>query len=580
LANSIDREREQDGKLGEGKEVESRNVDKRGRKAMSLQPEKLPEIPEETARVARILFPKGNRYLWLRDELGAIYNDEQFASLYRNVGQLAEQPWRLAVMSIIQYMENYTDRQAAEAMKTRIDLKYALSLELTDPGFDFSVLSEFRSRLIKGNVEEVFLTTLLTICRERGLLKERGKQRTDSTQIEAAIRTMNRIECAGETLRAALNSLAVVVPDWLRMHVPQEWYDRYAMRMEEFRMPKEATKRQALVEQIGQDGWELLSWIREAEAPAWLREIPAVETLRQVWLQQFWVEEGKIGWRSNDNIPPSSRLISSPYDTQAHLSIKRDTVWTGYKVHLTETCDDQAPHLIIHVETTPATTQDMDMTNVIHQELEHKHLLPSEQLMDTGYVDGEHIVTSQNRYGIEVVGPVTVPGNWQVKAAQGSDISQFLIDWEKKTVTCPQGKTSRKWTERPGYRGCDLVRAQFGKQDCLACPVRTQCTRAATNPRQLHFRTEAQHEAIQAARKQQTTKEFKDRYAKRSGIEGTISQGVRAFDLRVCRYLGMAKTHLQHVITATAMNVVRLFQWHMGDTPSQPRISRFAALAA
>jgi transposase len=279
-------------------------------------------------------------------------------------------------MSIIQYMENYTDRQAPEALKTRIDFKYALSLELTDPGFDFSVLSEFRSRLIKGGLEEVLLTTLLTICQESGLLKERGKQRTDSTHIEAAIRNLNRIECVGETLRATLNSLAVVVPDWLRAHVPQEWYDRYEKRMEAFRMPKEATKRGALVEQIGRDGFDLLKWVREADAPSWLREIPAAEILRQVWLQQFWVEEGHIQWRSNENIPPASHLISSPYDTQAHMSIKRDTIWTVYKVHLTETCDDQAPHLIIHVETTSATTQDMEMTTVIHQELECKQLLP------------------------------------------------------------------------------------------------------------------------------------------------------------------------------------------------------------
>ncbi len=371
-----------------------------------------------------------------------------------------------------------------------------------------------------------------------------------------------------------------MVPGWLRLHAPQEWYDRYAMRMEEFRLPKGASQRQALVEQIGQDGWAVLNWIREAEAPEWLRDIPAVQILRLVWLQQFWVEESRIRWRSNDDIPPASLLISSPYDPQAHLSIKRDTVWTGYKVHLTETCDEQSPHLILHVETTPAPTQDMDMTNVIHRELERKHLLPSEHLMDTGYVDGEHLVTSKNQYGVELIGPVTVPGNWQVKEAQGFDISQFQIDWENKTVTCPQGNSSRKWTERPGYRGFDMIRAQFGKKDCLACPVRAQCTRAATNPRQLHFRAEAQHEAIQAARKRQTTKEFKDQYAKRSGIEGTISQGVRAFDLRVCRYLGLAKTHLQHILTATAMNVVRLFQWYMEETPSQPRISRFAALAA
>src|SRR5258708_2397680 len=159
---------------------------------MSLHPEKLPEIPEETARIAKILFPKGNKYMWLREELGAIYKDEQFTSLYPKNGQLAEQPWRLAMMSVIQYMENKTDRQVVVALKTRIDLKYAFSLELTDLGFHFSVFSEFRSRLIAGGLEEGILTTLLDICKEKEFLKERGKQRTDSTHVEAAIRLTNR----------------------------------------------------------------------------------------------------------------------------------------------------------------------------------------------------------------------------------------------------------------------------------------------------------------------------------------------------------------------------------------------------
>jgi transposase len=247
--------------------------------------------------------------------------------------------------------------------------------------------------LIEGGLEEVILTTLLNICRERGWLKERVKQRTDSTHIEAAIRLTNRMVCVGETLRAALNSLAVVVPDWLVMHVPQEWYDRYEKRMEDFHFPKEASKCVPMIEQIGCDGSDLLKWVIEADAPIWLREIPAVETLRQVWIQQFYVEEGKARHRSNDNTPPASKLIVSPYDREARISVKRDTEWTGYKVHLTETCDDDLPHLIVHVETTPSTTQDMEMTDVIHEALERKQLLPSEQYADTGYVDGEHLVT-------------------------------------------------------------------------------------------------------------------------------------------------------------------------------------------
>jgi transposase len=383
---------------------------------MSLQPQVIPPIPEETARVARAIFPSGNRYMHLRDEIGAIYSDEQFAALYPAGGQVAEQPWRIALVLVMQYMENSTDRQAAEAMTTRIDWKYVLSLELTDPGFDFSVLSEFRKRLLGSGQQEQILNTLLQICRERGYIRERGKQRTDSTHVLAAIRTMNRLECVGETLRAALNSLAAVVPDWVRAFVPVEWYERSSDRIEDYRMPKEASKRQALAKQMGTDGWALLTAVYASSAPAWLREIPAVEVLRRVWVQQFTLMQEQVVWRSDDNIPPASRLISSPYDPDAHMSITRSTVWTGYKVHLTETCAEDLPHLLIHVETTPATTQDMEMTGIIHQALAEKHLLPAEHVMDTGYVDGEHIVTSQHTHGVDLLGPVTSSPSVQVKA--------------------------------------------------------------------------------------------------------------------------------------------------------------------
>jgi len=547
---------------------------------MSLHAQKLPEIPEETARIARILFPKGNKYLWLRDELDAIYQDEQFLNCYPKTGQLAEQPWRLALMSVIQYMENYTDRQAAEALKTRIDLKYALSLELTDPGFDFSVLSEFRSRLQAHEAEEVLLTAVLDLCKKKGWLKERGKQRTDSTHVEAAIRLTNRFVCAAEMLRAALNSLAVVVPDWLGQRVPEEWYQRYGKRMEDYRFPKEATQFAQLMEQLGQDGYDLLKWVREADSPLWLKEIPAVEILRQVWLQQFFVEEGKGKHRSNDHLPPASKTIASPYDSEARLGVKRETEWTGYKAHFTETCDEDLPHVIIHVETTKATVQDIELTERIHQALEKKQLLPAEHFLDAGYVDAEHLVTSKKRFGVEVIGPVGERGSRKGRGQDFYTKEQFLIDWEKEEVTCPEGKTSKKWTEKQQENGKIEIRARFGQTECRLCAARSRCTSAAVNPRQVVLHPREQHEALVAAREQQTTKAFQERYATRSGIEGTISQGVRANDLRTSRYLGQGKTHLKHLLTATAMNVTRLYHWWRGDTPALTRISRFAALAA
>src|SRR5260370_31995819 len=161
-----------------------------------------------------------------------------------------------------------------------------------------------------------------------------------------------------------------------------------------------------MIEEIERDGSDLLKWVREADAPIWLREIPALETLRLVWIQQFYVEEGEVRHRSNDNTPKANQLIASPYDREARLSVKRDTEWTEYKVHLTETCDADLPHLIVNVETTSATTQDMEMTGVIHQALESKQLLPDEHFMDAGYIDEEHLTTSEKHYGVELIGPV------------------------------------------------------------------------------------------------------------------------------------------------------------------------------
>jgi transposase len=551
------------------------------RSNMSMRPQAVPPVPEETMRVARLILPEGNRYLLLRDELGALYQDEQFQPAYPTRGQPAAAPWRLALVSVMQYMENYTDRQAAEAVRVRIDWKYALSLDLSDPGFDFSVLSEFRARLLAAKQEDVVLQSVLELCQQRGWLKARGMQRTDSTHVLAAIRTINRLECVGETLRAALNSLAVVVPEWLRERVPAAWYERYASRVEDYQLPKEATQRQALAEQIGADGWQLLGAIEAVDAPEWLREVPAVAILRRVWMQQYtytYTDE-TVRWRSDANIPPASLLISSPYDPAAHMSIKRSIVWTGYKVHVTETCDDDRPHLLVHVETTPATTQDMEMTSRIHDALADKQLLPGTHVVDTGYVDGEHLLVSQSEHQIELLGPIASAANWQRRAGKGFDVAHFRIIWQDQQAICPQGQRSRKWKPGSDRRGNAIIHVEFGRHECLACPSRADCTQAANNPRQLTLRPQAVYEATHFARQRQTTPEFTARYALRAGVEGTLSQGVRAFDLRQARYIGIAKTHLQHLLTATAINVARLLDWIMQRPRTSTRTSRFAALA-
>lgn len=234
---------------------------------MSLRASLGTPIPEDTLRVAHAAFPKGNVFMQLRDALGSIYNDGQFAALFSHTGQPAEEPARVALVLVMQFTEGLSDRQAADAVRGRIDWKYALALELTDPGFDASVLSEFRTRLIQGKVEHLLLETMLTLLQERSLLKARGTQRTDSTHVLAAIRTLNRLELVGETMRLALNRLAVVVPTWLRAHMQPEWLERYGSRVENYRFPKADTARQRLAATIGADGFALLQAAYAPDAP-------------------------------------------------------------------------------------------------------------------------------------------------------------------------------------------------------------------------------------------------------------------------------------------------------------------------
>jgi transposase len=225
---------------------------------VSLQPPLAPPVPELTARVARAAFPKGNPYLRLRDEVGPVFCDADFAKLYPKRGQPALPPWKLALGTVMQFAEDLSDRQAADAVRGRIDWKYALGLELDDPGFNFSVLSEFRSRLTAGGDERFLLDEILEACKDRSLLTARARQRTDSTHVLAATRDLNRLELVGETLRAALNTLATVAPVWLREQAPSEWFDRYAARVEETRLPKGQEARYAHAEAIGADG--IASW--------------------------------------------------------------------------------------------------------------------------------------------------------------------------------------------------------------------------------------------------------------------------------------------------------------------------------
>ena len=401
-------------------------------------------IPPETVRVACAALDDDNRYRKLRQHFDTVFRDGAFEPLFPVRGQPAVAPWRLALVTVLQFAEGLSDREAAEAVRARIDWKYLLGLELTDPGFDHSILSRFRDWLIEGNAEMLLLQQILDKSQERGLIRKRSDMRTDATHIVASVRNMNRSELVGETLRAALNAIATVDPKWLTKNVDGSWYLKYARRFESNRSAQTKEDTVAGAEDVGRDGMGLLEKIWLDATPYYLRSLPAVEVLRQCWVKQFWMDDGVVRMRHAGNLPPSPLRVDSPYDTEARYGIKRTTEWIGYKVHFTEICSPDMPHLITNVDTTSAHAPDSEHLARGQDELARHDLLPARQLVDGSYIGSQLILESRKKHGIELIGPVKQNVHHSQKE-NGYDITAFGIDWERHFATCPQGKRSCGW---------------------------------------------------------------------------------------------------------------------------------------
>jgi transposase len=287
----------------------------------------------------------------------------------------------------------------------------------------------------------------------------------------------------------------------------------------------------------------------------------------------------RVRFKTNRELPPAAEGIESPYDVEARYRHKRDTAWTGYMVHVSETCDHTAPHLLTHVHTTPATVHEAQCTEPIQQALVDKDVPPDEHLVDAASISAELLVHSRDDYGITLRGPTRPSQGWQMQVAGAYTIEQFTVDWERQQVGCPQGKWAASWHERVEQDGTPYIIASFSRQDCQACPARPLCTQAQQQGRRLRLPPQDQYEALTAARAWYASEEGRERYQRRAGVEGTLSQGGRAFGLRRTRYWGVAKTHVQHVAIAAAINIDRLVAWLDERPRAMTRSSRFAALA-
>src|SRR6266542_4291871 len=571
---------------------------------MSMQPQPWPDVPELTARVARSSFPKGNLAMRIREELGEVYADARFAAAFGARGRPGISPGQLMMASVLQFTEDLTDRQAADAVRDRVSWKYALGLELDDQGFDASVLSEFRSRLVAGDLTCLALDALLARLAGLGLVKAGGRQRTDSTHVLGAIRALNRLELAGETLRAALEALAAAAPGWLAGVIDESWQQVYGARIDDLHLPESQARREQLMVRYGADGYYLLEQAHGPGAPAWLRELPAVQALRRIWIQQFYreVTEGRQERRreklpEGDGLPPGKDRLISPYDLDARYSIKRDHGWGGYKVCFTETCDapgpaaqdatgpgtgparaqgrGEPPNLVTNVVTTEATVPDSAMTTPVHQNLAGKDLLPGEHLVDSGYPSAELIIHAARVFGITLVSPMLLDTSAQARAGAGYDKASFAFDFDARQAICPQGVTSSTWNPCRQHHDEAIV-VSWPKNACMPCPARQLCT--SGRRRQITICPRELHEALASARAVQTSAQWKARYAALAGVEGTMRQATHVTGIRRARYLGLPKTRLEHNAAAAAVNLIRLDAWWTGRPLDRTRTTQLQRL--
>ncbi len=579
---------------------------------MSVQPRSWPEPAPEVAAAVRAAYRRRELPLAVavRDRLGEVFPDAEFAPAFGVRGRPGWSPGRLALVTVLQMAENLTDRQAADAVRDKISWKYALGLDLDDGGFDASVLCEFRTRVVAHGLEQRVLDLLLDALRAEGLVGAGGKQRTDSTHVICAVRDLNRLELAGESVRAALEAVAVVAPDWLPtvIDIPG-WGRRYGARVDTWRLPTSKTKRAELVAAYGVDALVLLRAVHDDDAPPWLREVPAVDVLRRVLVQNYLITLDAAGREvirtreaDTDGLPPGRTRLSSPYDLDARWAAKGDDLyWNGYKTHITETCDTpdpapgadpadaddpdaddpdgERPNIIVGVATTDATVPDVRMTEKIHATLAARGLLPAEHYLDSGYPSAALVLDSLHRWGITLVTPLLADTSSQARAGAGYDRARFTIDFDTRQATCPQGQTSTWWNPVT-QRGTDAIVIKFAADTCRACPVRDPCTRSTSTKvgRQLTVPPREVYHTQLAARASQDTPHWQTRYARRAGVEGTIRQAVAVTGMRRARYRGLPKTRLEHVYSAVALNLIRLDAYWNGHPLDRTRTSHLSRL--
>jgi transposase len=513
-------------------------------------------MPADTGRIGQKLLKANNVYRLIGDQLFEHLSEEDYADLYSAEGKPGISPIILAFVTVFQFMEKLADRQAINALCMRLDWKYALHLPLEYEGFDFSVLSEFRDRLIQGGATGRVFEKLVEQIRALGLIKAHGKQRTDSLAMVTKVRRLCRLETVVETLRLALVAIVTTAPDWSAEMIPPAWEEKYGERFVRQRYSEKEW--QAYEDQIGANGAWLLNRLENGSAPRELQNLPEVQVLKSVWTQQFRDEAGKMVYTDLKKYDGHTQ-IQSPHDPEARYSRKRHFEWVGDKVQVTETEDEGYPHIITDIVGTSSNQTDYEELPAIQERLEQRDCLPAEQYADAGYMSGPNLDHSHQMH-IDLIGPLPSVTTPQDLLPDGLTREHFQIDAKNLTVTCPHGCV----VDHPTPVNNSL-QFRFPTVQCATCEFHARC---CTGKGGRTIGISAYYELTEAAQARQKTDAFKkDYHQHRSGVEGTLSALVRGHGLRVARYIGQKKRNLQAVFTGCAANLKRTARWLAGERP-------------
>jgi transposase len=557
---------------------------------MSLKPQPLRPIAESVRRTCEQLLDEKDPLRIIGDRLSDFVRDEDFADLYASEGRPAISPAVLVGVTLLQFLENLSDRAATRMVRMRLDWKYALHLPLTYAGFDPSVLSDFRDRLERreGEGARRVLDKLLARLKEIGMLRAHGTQRTDSLSVLGAVRDLTRLELAMESVRLALRALqddaeglAWLLASFLAERL-DEWSERYAHWTQEERLVREggeAGRREAarLAAVSGEDARTLLKALQEPTTPARLRTLPAVVVLASMFEQQYEVSDEAVRWRDKVQVS-GEQTLQTPHDPDVRWSCKRGEGWRGFKLQVTETVEEDLPRVITDVHTHSACGNDSQQLSGIHERLQERGLLPQTHLADTTYISGENMAESEQR-GVYLLGPAYPDTSAQARLEGGVTQEQFEVDYERQQVRCPGGAVSKQWLLAREHGVVRGVQIAFDAKDCAGCALYSRCVMSKSMaPVGRRLLLVNHRERIMQRRQEQRTPEFRQQYRKRSGVEASLSEGVRAHGLRRARYVGLVRVSVQHLLTAASINLKRVARWVAGLKREEQRAAGLPGL--